>query len=145
MNNKVYNLLQWTWGLPQNLLGAGLAFKHNKDPHFSYKGAIVTEWERRDGISLGKYIFVPAHGQTYSPAHGQAHSEFLLEHEYGHSLQSLILGPLYLLLVGLPSMAWNRLPYFERRRKITGKSYYSVIFERTASSLGAKSASSKHK
>ena len=45
---------------------------------------------------------------------------------------------LYLPLVGAPSMAWNRLPYFINKRKETGRSYYSAIFERTANTLGAK-------
>ena len=158
MNKNVYNLLQWTWCIPQNLLGAGLVLIHRKDPHFSYRGARVTEWSRQDGISLGRFIFIPARRATGSHRigkHGYADKtkshgkptdtgrsgrDFLLEHEYGHSIQSLMLGPFYLLLVGLPSMAWNRLPYFARQRKKTGKSYYSAIFERTATTLGARTA-----
>ncbi|MBR3124190.1 MAG: hypothetical protein IKF42_01980, partial [Mogibacterium sp.] len=69
---------------------------------------------------------------------------FLLEHEYGHTLQSLILGPFYLLVVGAPSMLWNRLPYFRSKRKKTGKSYYSAPFEKTANILAARSTKNKH-
>ena len=29
-------------------------------------------------------------------------------HEYGHTVQSMILGPFYLLAVGLPSIIWAR-------------------------------------
>jgi hypothetical protein len=29
-----------------------------------------------------------------------------IQHELGHSIQSLILGPLYLIVIGLPSWIW---------------------------------------
>ena len=153
--NKIYNILQWTWGLPQTLAGAGLYLKHRRDPHFNYNGARVTAWQRDSGISLGKFVFVPEKKgwssiqdresrpdkETPRRSAGEDNvSSFLLRHEYGHTIQSLILGPFYLLLVGIPSMAWNRLPFFERRRKQTGRSYYSAVFERTANSLGEKTS-----
>lgn len=148
LKRSVYNAAQWTWGLPQTLAGAGLYLMHRKAPHFNYNGARVTAWDRDSGISLGKFLFVPAEKQKATePSGAKAPSEepvkvssFLLEHEYGHSIQSLLLGPAYLLLVGLPSLAWNRLPYFARKRRKTGRSYYSAVFERTASELGARTA-----
>lgn len=126
-----YNAIQWSWGLPQTLAGAVLYLKHRNNRHFDYGGAKATVWEGDKGVSLGKYIFVPENS-----------SEFLLDHEYGHTFQSMILGPLYLPLVGAPSMAWNRLSYFEKKRKKTGRSYYSAVFERTANQLGALAAAS---
>lgn len=127
-----YTALQWTWGLPQTLLGAALYAVHRKDDHFDYRGAKATSWNKDTGISLGKYIFVPRRA-------GGAAGRFLLEHEYGHTLQSLILGPFYLLFVGAPSILWNRLPYFRRKRMKTGLSYYSAPFEKTANSLAERS------
>ena len=143
MNKKrvkktLYTAAQWTWGLPQTLAGAGLYLRHRKDPHFDYNGAKVTAWNRDSGVSLGKFIFVPAEKSRQSGK--EPVSRFLLEHEYGHTIQSLMLGPAYLILVGIPSFAWNRLPYFDRKRKKTGKSYYSAVFERTASEFGSKAA-----
>ena len=146
LGKTIYTAAQWTWGLPQTLAGAGLYLKHRKDPHFDYNGARVTAWDRDSGISLGKFIFVPAEkcvkeakrgGTEEENAQHVRVNEFLLDHEYGHTIQSLILGPAYLLLVGAPSMVWNRLEYFDRKRKKTGKSYYSAVFERTANTLGA--------
>jgi hypothetical protein len=84
----------------------------------------VTYWDRPEGLSLGRFIFVPAKGKS------------MLSHEYGHTIQSLILGPAYLPLVGLPSLIWNQLPYFRNKRKATGRDYYSVIFEKNANKLG---------
>jgi hypothetical protein len=45
-------------------------------------------------ISLGMFIF------TFTPHV----SDRLVRHEYGHSIQSMVLGPLYLLMIGIPSM-----------------------------------------
>ena len=130
LKKHAYTAAQWTWGLPQTLIGAALYAAHHKDDHFDYRGAKATAWDKDTGISLGKFIFVPR------KAGGSADS-FLLEHEYGHTLQSLILGPFYLFAVGAPSMLWNRLPYFKSKRKRSGKSYYSAPFEKTANILAA--------
>lgn len=146
MNKHLYTLIQWTWGLPQTLIGSAVYLVHRKDKHFRYVGAVITAWDKPAGLSLGKFAFVP---RGYS--HSRPKSiytdlvtetkvdRFLLCHEYGHTIQSLILGPMYLILVGLPSIIWNRLPYYNRMRRETGKSYYSVVFERTASELGEAS------
>ena len=60
LKKSLYTAAQWTWGLPQTLAGAGLYLRHRKDPHFDYNGAKVTAWDRDSGVSLGKFIFVPA-------------------------------------------------------------------------------------
>ena len=132
IKNAAYGAAQWTWGLPQTLLGAAVYIAHRRDPHFSHKGARVTEWNKDAGLSLGRFIFVPRRGAERR-AGGEDH---LLAHEYGHTIQSLILGPVYLLLVGAPSLVWMNLPFFRRKRKKTGKSYYSPVFEKTANRLG---------
>lgn len=75
-------------------------------------------------MSLGLFIFVPANA-----------SERFLSHEYGHCLQSLILGPLYLLAVGLPSLLWAGLPIFRNLREKRSRSYYSFYTERWADAL----------
>jgi hypothetical protein len=125
MRKPIYTALQFTWGLPQTLIGSAVYLMHRKDRHENFGNAKVTYWNRPGGLSLGRFIFIPAKGES------------LLKHEYGHTIQSLILGPAYLPLVGLPSILWHRLPYFRNKRKITGKDYYSVIFENTANKLGS--------
>lgn len=130
LKKHAFTAAQWTWGLPQTLIGAALYAVHRKDDHFDYRGAKATAWDKDAGISLGKFIFVPRNT-------GKSAEHFLLEHEYGHTIQSLILGPFYLLAVGAPSILWNRLPYFKSKRKRTGKSYYSAPFEKTANILAA--------
>jgi hypothetical protein len=153
VKKSIYNAAQWTWGLPQTLAGAALYLRRRKDPHFDYNGAKVTAWDRDSGVSLGKFIFVPAEKRREAGKSGEKKSakepvnvsRFLLDHEYGHTIQSLILGPAYFPLVGIPSFIWNRLPYFEWKRKKTGTSYYSAVFERTASSLGERFSGRRRK
>lgn len=142
LKRGAYTAAQWTWGLPQTLIGAALFLAHRRDGHFDYNGARATVWDKDAGVSLGKFIFVPKKTRGSKAASQKSAKDladpFLLEHEYGHTLQSLLLGPFYLLLIGAPSMLWNRLPYFSRKRKQSGKSYYSAPFEKSANYLASK-------
>ncbi len=51
-------------------------------------------------------------------------------HEYGHSIQSRILGPLYLIVIGIPSIIWAA--YWNP----TKGSYYKFYTEKWANKLG---------
>ena len=91
------------------------------------RSAVVTEWAHDAGLSLGAFIFVP----EGCPAE-------LVVHEYGHTAQSLLLGPLYLPVIGLPSLVWAELPTLRRYRARRGVSYYSFWPERWANRLGER-------
>lgn len=135
MKRFLYILCQWTWGLPQNLVGGAfyLWYRARGCPHFRYRGALAVIWPKRIGsMSMGRHLFL------YRDWKPEDHA--LLAHEYGHTIQSLFLGPLYLLLVGLPSVLWAGLPVFVRLRRRTRRSYYSVYPEKQASSLGVRFA-----
>jgi hypothetical protein len=153
LRGKLYTAAQWTWGLPQTLAGAVLYLKHRKDPHFDYNGARVTAWDKLSGVSLGKFIFVPEkkgwstiqqNGEKPDSQKSQRKagkdsvSSFLLEHEYGHTIQSLVLGPLYLVIIGLPSVVWMNVPALSRWRARTDTSYYAFYTERWANTLGER-------
>ncbi len=58
-------------------------------------------------------------------------SKRLLVHEYGHTIQSLIFGSLYLIVMGIPSTLWGFLPYFQNKRN-NGGSYFSFFTEKVA-------------
>lgn len=62
------------------------------------------------------------------------------KHEYGHSRQSLYLGPLYLIVVGLPSIIWAGFVYNLVRKEI---SYYDVYPENWADKLGGVNRNGK--
>ena len=130
----LYILCQWIWGLPQNLVGLGfyLFYRIKGCPHFSYQGAVVTIWTNPSGsMSMGRYLFLEP---CWTPSDHR-----LLAHEYGHTVQSLFFGPLYLLAVGLPSVLWAGLPCFRNMRR-KGRSYYSVYPEKGATRLGERFA-----
>lgn len=134
MNDKLYllifYLLQWTWGIVQNVLGflifAFLYLKNRKRKIFMYKGAIVTMWKQRSSASIGMFIFL-----------GIADKKVLV-HEYGHCIQSMILGPLYLPLIGIPSFIWCNAPHLRRQRKKGTYRYSSFYTEKWANHLGHK-------
>jgi len=78
-------------------------------------------------VSLGLFIFVPP--LPDGP------SRRLKAHEYGHTIQSLILGPLYVPVILIPSLVWAGTPRLERRRVRRGTSYYSFYTEHWANAL----------
>lgn len=133
----LYLLAQCTWGLLQTAAGAAVFLRYRKCPHSLYHGAVVTVYPLYYSLSLGPFIFL-----TDKPPRdrsGQVSLEEiprrLLVHEYGHTVHSLLLGPLYLPVVGLPSALWAHLPRCQRiwRGNI---SYFSFWTEKTANSLG---------
>lgn len=136
MHTALYTIAQATWGFPQTLLGATTFLAHANRPHFRYHGAIVTTWKSRKAVSLGLFIFLkgPANPRT-APAKV---NEQLLAHEYGHTIQSLILGPLYLPVIGLPSVLWLNLPACRQYRKKNAVPYYTFYTERLANDLAQR-------
>jgi hypothetical protein len=120
-------LLQCTWGLPQTLVGLMIYIvcRIRKCRSFRLGGAICTEWRRSDGISLGLFIFCPENGRIHL-------------HEYGHTIQSLMLGPFYPLAVSLPSLLWAGLPQFEKMRREKHIPYSQLYCEKWADRIGAK-------
>ena len=133
MKRLLYIVWQYTWGLLQNLAGGTIyAFYRLRGcPHFAYQGALAVIWPVRSGsMSLGRFLFLH---ESYRPG-----DRALLAHEYGHTIQSLILGPLYLFVIGLPSLLWAGLPVFQRRRHDRHVSYYSFYPEKWANRIARK-------
>lgn len=117
-------ILHFIWGLPQNLIGLILyAILAPKHAHKRYKQAYVCEMPWGGGVSLGMFIFVK-----------NIDHEKTIMHEYGHTKQSMLLGALYLLVIGLPSAVWAGC--FGKYRAKHHKSYYSFYTEKWADKLG---------
>ena len=142
MHRAIFTLLQLLWGLPQTLLGflLFLYWLPRSKKRYLFHGAIVTEWTAGGGISLGVFVFVSQRASRYMRDSRELTPEEskrgVLVHEYGHCIQSLILGPLYLIAVGIPSWLWANLPALRRWRREHGHSYYSVYPEKWANRLG---------
>ena len=125
MKTFLFRLWQWTWGFPQTLIGAVIYLICRKCPHDRYRGTVVTHWNQKGSLGVGMFLFLGSHDPE------------VRVHEYGHAVQSLILGPLFLPVMGIPSFLWCNIPYFRRMRKEKGISYYRFYPESTANRLGA--------
>ena len=134
----LYTLWQCTYGAIQTLSGFIVFLLHYKNKHFWYHGALVTVWNDTSSVSLGMFVFItkePFFAEKYK---GQISanelSERLLVHEYGHTVQSLILGPLYFIVIGIPSTLWGLLG--SKKRKEKQIPYCALFTEKWANRLG---------
>ena len=128
MRRFLYILLQCTWGIVQTVVGGFVFLRWRKAKHECFHGAVVTRWKLRSGMSLGLFLFVPE--GTYGDG--------FLVHEYGHTIQSLLLGPLYLPVIGLPSVLWCNLPCFIAMRRRKQCPYNAMYAEKSANFWGEK-------
>lgn len=85
------------WQLPQNLLGLLLMLILQGETRHRL-GSIRFYYLKTfpGGVTLGEYIFVGTK------------QDLTVRHEFGHVMQSRYLGPLYMPVIGLPSLlhAW---------------------------------------
>ena len=123
------NFWRLVWQLPQTMLGAlvvlftGARKVQGKDFYVTTAGQF--------GVSLGYFIIFGVRGYTISGID--------YHHEVGHRRQSELLGPLYLLLIGLPSLfgnIWDRLFHSKWRPFARYEWYYKLPWEAWADSLG---------
>lgn len=126
---------QWTWELLQSLVALVVILVFSAKPCGEYQGVKLYHWKNGGGMSLGKYIFLPrARFQYYTKETETEYQINYIKHEYGHSVQSSYLGPLYLFVIGLPSLIWAGC--FESYRQKNNVSYYAFYTESWADKLG---------
>ena len=135
VNRVAYWLLQWTWGIIQNLAALVVALcvriGHPERRLFRFHGAVVVPWGQAGGsMGLGMFIFF-GHRDREDAAR-------VLVHEYGHTIQSCILGPLYLFVIGLPSLVWAWLPRFRADRRDGRRRYSDFYPEKWANYAGTR-------
>lgn len=130
-------VLLYIWQLPQNLLGllviaitrAVLDTGFMDFGYFYYRSRLHN---CEFGVCLGEYIIF---GE-------ESASQMSWQHEAGHRKQSRMLGPLYLLLVGLPSVVrniWDRIMHRSWSDLHRAVWYYSGYPEHWADNLGGVS------
>ena len=129
--NYIRNLMLFIWQLPQHLLAIlyiGYLVMMCKDLGVDsrYKQAIVIPCVMRGAVTLGCYVFVGLNSEYRKT----------VKHELGHTIQSKILGPLYLIVIGIPSITYCGLRrIFPSLRK---KNYYDFYTEKWANNLSEK-------
>lgn len=105
-------VLLWLWQVPQHLLGLLIILITRAKKQ---KVILPIYWVASKipaGISLGQYIIVRPEDKLSA-----------VQHEYGHSRQSLMFGPLYLLAVGLPSIVRNIYDRIAHKRWLPNQRY----------------------
>ena len=115
-------ILKVLWQLPQAIVGWLLYELYYHSAEYDYDQGDVHILINRGfhgGISLWPYIILNYNVKVD------------IAHEMGHTKQSKILGPLYLLVIGLPSILWAW--YWTADRK---QDYYDFYTERWADRLG---------
>jgi len=128
-NRALYYLLNLTWGLPLTATGAICAFflilsgKRPKRHGGCLYFVLGKNW---GGLEMGLFFLTD-----------RQESPHILDHEFGHSIQNALLGPLMIPLVCLPSA----LRYWVRRaRSALGhpdpRPYDAIWFEGQAGRLG---------
>lgn len=122
-------LILYLWQLPQNLIGLIflLYFKMTSlimvKENYKYASVYLTD-NMSGGITLGKYIFLRKTTRD---------QEIDIHHEYGHCRQSMMLGWLFVFVIGLPSLihAW-----LYRYDYLNPNGYYEFWTEWWADRLG---------
>lgn len=91
--------LLWLWQFPQNICGVVYKLLNKRDIisriNASNPKAQCYLKRSKGGVTLGQYVFVY---QNYSDL------TTVIKHEMGHVEQSKLLGPLYLIVIGIPSI-----------------------------------------
>ena len=119
-------ILKFLWQLPQILVAfiyyQYLRYRDGILDTCTYQGAVVFIKRKPSGsVTLGDHIFL-------SPIA----TDNTIKHEWGHTRQSLMLGPLYLIIIGLPSILWAA----THKVIAPNKSYYWLYTEAWANKLG---------
>lgn len=133
-----YRVLQCTWGALQTLAGLFVFFAYRRCRRFWYHGAVITLWNKKSSVSLGLFVFVAEYPNFVKKYEGKFDApelcRRLLVHEYGHTVQSLILGPAYLIIIGIPSAMWAQ--FGREKRKREQIPYGAFFTEKWANTLG---------
>ena len=118
-----------SWALLQSLMGAALLLRYRKCRRERFHCAVICYHSGAfGGVSLGPFVFVKE-GQ------GAEAAAAMKRHEYGHCIQSLLLGPFYLLLIALPSLVWCNASSCKRLRQRRGIAYGAFYTEKWADRL----------
>lgn len=129
----LFYIWQFTFAIVQNLIGLVMfaIYKSKGAKSEKFHNSIITYIDKKNfgGVSLGIFIFINAKKQGDSLHDTQIH-------EYGHTIQSAILGPLWLFVIALPSVIWCNTPKFVKLRKEKNVSYYKAYCEGWANVCG---------
>ena len=141
---RLFFPILFIWDLPQNILGLivlAVYKKRNKVVSTRQSGRRLYIETPGTGVSLGWLVFWTSAGNRFTHLENDC-----LLHEYGHARQSALLGPLYLVIVGIPSVL--RALYSRWHKKRFGKrweNYFNGFPENWADRLGGVISEEKYR
>lgn len=119
-------VLMYIWQAPQ--MSAALIWYLCRSRYITERtdGKFYTVYKgtNKGGVTLGDKIFL-------SNNYKGEYLALVTAHESGHVKQSMILGPLYLFIIGIPSIIWAAV-----HNKWSKKNYYQFYTEAWANKLG---------
>lgn len=120
-------VLMYIWQAPQMLAALIWYLCRNKYITEKTDGKFYTVYKgtNKGGVTLGDRIFL-------SDNYKGEYLALVTAHESGHVKQSMILGPLYLFVIGIPSFIWA----WSHKQIAPKKSYYWFYTESIANKLG---------
>lgn len=137
MKKQILKVLYWilslTWGAILSIPGliglcvlwaAGCPIIKNG---FSYIVVVGNSW---GGLNLGIISFIEKSDEEYFQS--------TRRHEFGHSLQNIIFGPLQLFIVAIPSVIRYWYQTIRDVKGLPNKDYDAIWFEGTATKYGTK-------
>ena len=138
LKSWLYAFWQFTWGLPQNAMGLLVFLVLSPFGKVRlFHNCIVTDLhvkKNRGGVTFGMFVFLFLADETYKNRPDYVHD--LTVHEFGHTVQSMIVGPFWPLIIGFPSVTWANFVWrFFMHKKC---SYYWLYCEGWANILGCK-------
>lgn len=131
-NKLIFYILSFTWGILATIVGAivmlGCIIFTKKKPMRFGDCWYIKVGKIWGGFSLGPFLIVDRVSDLSD-----------IKHEHGHSIQNCVFGPLWLFIIGIPSM--TRYWYRKLRKKLGYKNktkYYDIWFEKQATEWGCK-------
>lgn len=128
----LFYILNFTWGIIMNIIGAVgaatfLIMGHKPTRHAG--GVVFHTGHYWGGVSLGIFTFVCEEAD-----------EETINHEFGHSIQNAIFGPLFPFIVAIPSFARYWKFVYNNKKGIPNEDYDAIWFEGSATEWGTKIA-----
>ena len=128
----IFWFLSLTWGLPMTLMGAIVAFAlliTGHKPKCFHHSIYFEVGENWGGFEAGGFFFTDKTPSLHTK-----------QHESGHGLQNIVLGPLMPFVVSIPSAIryWYRRIKQKRNPNVVLPPYDSIWFEGQATRLGEK-------
>ncbi|WP_338470801.1 hypothetical protein R4Z10_18790 [Niallia sp. XMNu-256] len=135
MRTYLFWMVQFTWGIPLNALGAMIAIvlilKGHQPKRFGH-GIYFEIGRNWGGVNFGGFFFVQKNA-----------SQTLKSHEYGHCFQNMMLGILMPFAVNIPSAIRYHYRNYQRKQGKALPPYDDFWCEKWATKLGEKHCKEK--